>query len=164
VMWKWLCNMWKHRKVVRSPENYAAFVQKCSADQAVAGRVRGGQQAGAYPDGPDGGWRYQCKRLPMHDKLSDAYQLHAVAGKGNTFERALRLMDWLAAHTWYCGMRIYCLPDNGLKTLRYAFDKPFRRAINCRHKAIALSDCLMAVGIAAIPVCIIRRGPGAAFI
>ena len=151
---------WKNRKIVRSQENYSVFVRECSESKAVAERVQNGQQAGPYPEGPGSGWRYQCKRLPMHDELQKAYDLEEIAGQGDTFTRALRVMGWLTAHTWYCGMSFWSgsLPDNGLKILRYAYDNPFRHAINCRHKAYALADCLVAIGIAAIPVCIINEG------
>lgn len=37
--------------------------------------------------------------------------------------------------------------------MNYAFGKTFRNAINCRLKAIAFADCLVAVGIKAYPVC-----------
>ena len=149
---------WKHRKDKNTRENYAAFVRKCAEEPAVAERIESGRQAGAYPEGPDGGWRYRFQRLPRHDYLRETYGLEAIAGQGSTFERALSVMDWLTAHSWYCGMSFAPLPDNSKAILRYIYDKPFKRAINCRHKTIAFADCLLAVGIAALPVCIINEG------
>ena len=151
---------WKNRKIVRSQENYSAFVRECSESKAVAARVQSGQQAGPYPEGPGSGWRYQCKRLPVHDELQKTYGLEELAGQGDTFTRALRVMKWLTAHSWYCGMSSWsgALPDNGLKILKFAYDKPFRYAINCRHKTYAFADCLISAGIAAIPLGIINDG------
>jgi len=146
--------MWNNRRTLRSPEDYVKFLRECAAAPEAAYFLRNSEQAGPYPEGPDGGWRQEFTCLPVHEKLLKAYKLDEIAGQGATFTRALRLMGWLSAHTWYNGMSIWDarLPDDGLKILRYACDKPFLRCINCRHKAIALADCLRAVGMAAMPV------------
>jgi len=149
---RWVVNNYKLFRKVSTPEDYASFV-------GMSGFMSFGvQPAGPYPQGPDNGWRYDFTRRPVHNKLLKRYGLDQIAGQGSTFERTMRVMNWLCAHTYYNGMSFWtgALPDNGLKILRHTYDKPFKRAINCRHKAIALADCLMAVGINALPVAILN--------
>lgn len=91
----------------------------------------------------------------MHDELKSRYSLDVVA-RGNTdFERITNLINWLTNNTFYSGAQFINLPDNSLNILKYSFGKQFSKAINCRFKAIVFSDCLMAVGIKAYPVCMI---------
>ena len=68
------------------------------------------------------------------------------------FHTALRVMDWLSAHTHYCGLQFRLIPDRTPAILAYGYDKPFRNAINCRFKAIAMADCLLALQKKAYPV------------
>lgn len=149
---------WDNRAKIASHEGYAAYLRRIAARPDAAYWAKNSAGAGAYPDGPDGGWRYDFTRLPAHDQLLDTYKLNAVAGQGDTLKRALRVMDWLTAHTLYNGMEVracYLFQGKREETpriLRYARDGGFLRAVNCRHKAIALADCLLAVGVAAMPL------------
>ncbi len=92
-------------------------------------------------------------RYKMHDELEEKYHLSSVAIAETDLERTQQILFWLTEHTFYSGAQMKLLTDNPLDILEYSFDKPFRRAINCRYKAIVLADCLVAVGINAIPVC-----------
>lgn len=71
------------------------------------------------------------------------------------FEKALSLMQWLTDSTYYFGMQYKLISDNTLDILEYAYKKPFKNAINCRCKAIAFADILLACGIKAYPVALI---------
>jgi len=159
----WLWDFyWNNRETRRSPENYAAFVRKCAADSEMPRLRENAQQAGPYPEGPDNGWRYKFGRLPVHDRLLKACKLDEIAGQGDTFTRALRLMGWLCAHTWYSGASFWSARFSNsyfqgkridsMRILRFAFDKPFSHSINCGHVGYLLADCLLAAGFSAIPV------------
>jgi len=163
MSWTWYFrHMYENRAILRSPQAYAEYVRKCGAELHVPYFLQNSARAGAYPEGPDGGWRYRFQRLPVHGKLLKAYGLGEIAGQGDAFARALRVMDWLTAHTWYNGMSFWSgwlfQPINrgklvdSLQVLRFACGKPFAHSINCGHKAIVLADCLLAVGIRAMPV------------
>lgn len=89
----------------------------------------------------------------LHDELEEKYDLSSVASAGTDFEKTLQLLEWLTEHTYYSGMQMRGVTDNTVDILDFSFDKPFTRAINCRDKAIAFADCLVAVGIKAYPVC-----------
>lgn len=93
--------------------------------------------------------------LDEYDDIKEKYSLDKVF-KGNTdFERALSLMHWLTDNTYYNGNQLLFhkwLPDNTLKILNFAYGKPFKYAINCRYKAVVLTDLLIAYGIKAVPI------------
>jgi len=155
----WEALRWAHedREVLHSAEKYAVDLREECAYFTQAGFAQNAARAGAYPAGPDNGWRYRFDRLSMHDELRKAYQLDDIAGQGSGFTRALRLMDWIAAHTWYNGGSIWSAylfqrRENSARMLRYAQDKPFARALNCKHRALLLADCLLALGIPALPL------------
>lgn len=89
----------------------------------------------------------------MHRIIAEKYNLFEVATAQKDFEKVIQVLTWLTQNTFYNGAQIHLLSDNTLDILKYSFGKPFKNAINCRAKAIALADCLVAVGIKAYPVC-----------
>lgn len=91
----------------------------------------------------------------LHDKLEEKYNLSSVASADTDFEKTLQILNWLTEHTYYSGAQMRGVTDNTLDILEFSFDKPFTHAINCRDKAIAFADCLVAVGIKAYPVCML---------
>lgn len=92
-------------------------------------------------------------RNEMHDKLLAEYSLDRIAVGKTDFERILNVLKWLTDNTFYNGMQVVPLTDNSLDILKFSFGKSFKNAVNCRLKAIAFADCLVAVGIKAYPVC-----------
>ncbi|MCL2494053.1 MAG: transglutaminase-like domain-containing protein [Oscillospiraceae bacterium] len=148
---------WGNRKSIASHEGYVDYTRRCAARPAAAYWTQNSARAGAFP-GSDSGWRYVFERLPVHDRLLQEYGLNEIAGQGNAFDRSLRLMDWLTAHSCYNGMEIRACyrfqgkKEDSLRILRYAYGGGFRRAVNCRHKAYVFADCLIAAGIHAIPI------------
>jgi len=145
------------RDVLTRAETYAAAVREECAYFMEAGFAQNAARAGEYPAQGDSGWRYQYARLPVHEKLLRRYRLAEIAGEGSDFERALRLMDWLCAHTWYNGMSIWSAylfqrRESSARMLRYAYDRPFAHALNCKHRALLLADCLLALGVPALPL------------
>lgn len=165
----YLAYIYKNRAILRSPEAYTEFVRKCGAAPETAYFLKNSAQAGAYPAGPDGGWRYVFARRPEHDQLQATYHLHDLAGQGGAFTRALRVMDWFCKHTWYNGMSVWSSwrfrlfgsrREESAALMRYVYDGPFSRSINCRHKAFILADLLRAVGLYAFPVAMLNYSYG----
>lgn len=95
------------------------------------------------------------ERIPMHDELLKKYDLDKIALGNTDFERAVNIIKWLTKNTFYSGAQLTKLTDNSLDILDFSFGKPFKKAINCRSKAIVYADCLTAVGMKAYPVCMI---------
>lgn len=94
----------------------------------------------------------------FHAQLNEKYNLSEIATAECDFDKTVQILEWLTQHTYYSGMQIRLLKDDTLNILDYSFDKPFTRAINCRYRAIAFADCLVAVGIKAFPVCMVSSG------
>lgn len=145
---------------LKTPQDYCERVKKdCNqtVEDSLRERIR---QAGPLRDIGDVRFDYPFYTLPEYAQLRAQYRLDAVAGEGSTFTRALRVMDWLTAHTWYCGYAPYRSTKNrtSLDTLRYAYNRPFRRFINCAEKGILFADCLCALGIHAMPVWMLNEG------
>ena len=85
---------------------------------------------------------------PELTELRDTYELAVVAGDGDTFEKAVRLMDWLSTHVRHDGS---CNPEGtrcAMTALQYAFDRS-DRGVNCSWLATALTECLLSLGIPA---------------
>ncbi len=91
----------------------------------------------------------------IHSRIYEKYSLGEVAEGDTDFERAAAILKWLTENTWYSGASMKYRPDNGLGILDSSFRKPFKYSINCRDKAIAFADCLIACGIKAYPVCML---------
>jgi len=156
-LWQVLRWAREDREVLGSTEKYAARLREECAYFAQAGFAQNAAQAGAYPASPNGGGSYKIERLPVHDKLLSTYKLDEAAGQGDALTRTLRVMDWLCTRTWYNGMSIWSAylfqrRENSARMLRYAYGKPFARALNCKHRALLLADCLLALGIPALPL------------
>ncbi len=79
-------------------------------------------------------------------------------------ENSLNIMNYLTQHTHYCGATSNVLPDNTLDILKYSFDKSFAYALNCRFKALVLTDVLIAYGIKALPILLRSENNGVHFV
>jgi len=154
-LWVFLQYAWGNRNEIASHEGYADYLRRCPETYDLPAQIAKIKQTGCFtqqPGAPD------LPRLPVHDKLLKKYGLDEIAGQGDAFERALRVMEWLTAHSCYNGMEIRACflfqdrRETGDRLLRYSYDGGYRRAINCKHKAFVLRDCLMAAGISAVAV------------
>lgn len=96
-----------------------------------------------------------CAYYDLHNKLNEKYKLTEIADGDTDFKKALQVLNWLTENTFYNGAMLHSITDNTIDILEYAFGKTFSNAINCRLKAIAFADCLVAVGIKAYPVCML---------
>lgn len=101
--------------------------------------------------------------IEEHRGLGAAYGFPYSADRSDK-ENALAIMEHLTKHTFYCGATKNLLPDDAAEILKNAFDLPFDKAINCRMKAIALTDILNAYGIKALPVCATSAQNGCHFL
>lgn len=81
------------------------------------------------------------------------YNLPDVAGSGDTFSRALKIMQWITDHSEYSGGSYLC-PTTSDKIIAHAFEKGTDGAINCANKSILLADALTHIEIFAMPVAV----------
>lgn len=140
---------------LRNQKNYHEFIKNTDAEKALAEEPlcisdKGYKNSELIETDID----LLFIHTEMHDKLAEKYRLHEVSEGKNDFERSVSMIKWLSENTFYRGIHLLprSLKDNGLDILNYSYGKPFKKAINCRYKAIAFADCLMSVGIKAYPV------------
>jgi len=91
-------------------------------------------------------------------RLRKKYDLPAIAGEGNAFDRAVRMMDWLTTHVRHNGN---CNPKGdrcAMTALDFAFDQP-EKGVNCAWLATTLTELLLALGIPARTVYIYPFAP-----
>lgn len=90
--------------------------------------------------------------------LREKYDLTAIAGEGDAFARAVRVMDWLTTHIRHDGS---CNTEGSrcaMTALAYAFDQP-EKGINCSWLAMTLTECLLSLGIPAWTIDIMPFAP-----
>ena len=95
---------------------------------------------------------------PALAELREQYALDGIAGQGSSFDRAVRLMDWLTTHVRHNGN---CNPEGkrcAMTALQFAFDQP-ERGVNCAWLAVTLTECLMSLGIPARTIYIMPFAP-----
>lgn len=136
-------------KKLQKLENYLAYVE--NMDETTFVPLSVGSEEALSETTKDKLFVY----LPMHKELDEKYNLQSVAGDGDDFEKTVAVMQWLTNKTYYSGASIKWNADNSIDILDYAYEKDFKNAICCREKAIVLSDCLLAVGVYAYPLCML---------
>lgn len=140
-----------HRWARRNEKNYARFLQRTDLDKMPSLQI--GSISGMKEAEEEGLYQW----MEDYPVLLDKYSLSEIAPGPDDFSAALQVMDWLTAHTYYCGLQSKLVLDRTPAILAYAYDKPFRHAINCRFKAIAMADCLLALQRKAYPVALIAQ-------
>lgn len=141
-----------YRRYLKNPRAYHHFLENTNFNilpTLQIGSINGMEEA-------DESGLYQW--MEDYPLLLRQYPLQECAQGADDFHTALRVMDWLSAHTHYCGLQFRLIPDRTPAILAYGYDNPFRNAINCRFKAIAMADCLLALQRNAYPVALIAQG------
>lgn len=150
---KTMCLKYKLRKV-RTLDDYINFVEKTDLSKipeltACTDKSFDGSELKATS------LDNMFTHLNSFDKLVEKYNLNSIADCDNDFENVIKLMGWFNDNTYYSGAQYKFLHDDTLEIFDFSFGKGFKNAINCRYKAIAFSDILVAVGIKAFPICLI---------
>jgi len=84
------------------------------------------------------------------DLLRSKYSILDVAGNGNDFSRATKLMQWVHDNVvHYGGGREVDLSKDSLSILNYTFGKGRVPGIFCYHIAIVFTECCLASGLIA---------------
>ena len=94
---------------------------------------------------------YEFKKLPQYDDIFKRFDLHKIAGGGDTLSKALNIMQWVTNNSVYNGASPLC-PTTSDKIIGFSFGKGDKGAINCANKSILLSDALVYIGIFAAPI------------
>ena len=145
-------------KLIFSKEEYAAFLKKCADDYKP--------QVLTVTDNTAKSEAKQSELfcvIPEHRVLGKKYDFPYSADLSDK-ENAFAIMSYLTEHTYYCGATCNFLPDDAAEILPNSFDLPYEKALNCRSKAISLTDILNSYGIKALPVCCVSIDGGSHFI
>lgn len=101
--------------------------------------------------------------LDEHRTIRGLY--HFPYSADNTdIENAIAIMNHLSEHTFYSGCSSCLLPDSTIEILEYSYGRDFSHSLNCRLKAIALTDILISYGIKALPICMLSEAGGCHFV
>lgn len=95
---------------------------------------------------------------PEYKTLIEKYGIDKIAGEGTAFQRAERLLHWMSPKLKHKSDYDNHVPFNSLDLLDYSLDKP-EQGINCRNKAVILTECCLALGIYARRVYIMPYSP-----
>ena len=87
---------------------------------------------------------------PNYDLLRNKYSLLKVAGNGKDFSKAVNLTRWVYENVLHCGGGTDAdIPREPISILEYSFGKGRMQGIYCRHQAVVLTECCLAVGLIA---------------
>lgn len=95
---------------------------------------------------------------PEYKTLIEKYGIDKIAGEGPAFQRAERLMHWMAPKLTHKPDYDSHIPANALDLLDYSLEQP-EHGINCLNKSKILAECCLALGIYARRVSILPYSP-----
>lgn len=95
---------------------------------------------------------------PEYKALIEKYGIDRIAGEGTAFDRAVRLLHWMAPRLTHKPNYDSHVPVNAMDLLDYSLDQP-EHGINCLNKSKILAECCLAVGIYARRVSILPYSP-----
>ena len=147
------------KKLTSSKEAYIAFMKKKAAAEYKPPQIAVKDEAATR----EADLNALFCVIPGHGELIEKYGFPYCADRSDK-ENALAIMEHLTRHTYYCGATKNVLPDDAAEILPHTFDQPFNKAVNCRAKAIVLTDLLNACGIRALPVCAVSDAKGCHFL
>lgn len=144
----WIVQKLKYRKL-KTLDGYTEYLNNYDLSKVPP------LSAGKTNNLKDADYNNLFSYLDEYDVLLEKYSLYDVIKGSDDFEKVLSLMQWLTDSTYYNGHQCLfygLLPDDTLSILDFSYKKSFRHAINCRYKAIALTDILIASGYKAYPL------------
>jgi transglutaminase-like putative cysteine protease len=91
--------------------------------------------------------------------LCATYKLKENAGSKADFDKALNLLNWISSNIYHYGNYDNHVTNTAMELLDYAFGKGEKYGINCRSLSLALTECLLAIGIKARTIYIMPFSP-----
>ena len=87
---------------------------------------------------------------PSFDLLRNRYSLQEVARSGTDFSKAVNIMRWVYDNVQHSGGGGEVdIPRDPISLLDYCFKKGRMPGICCRHRAVVLTECCLAIGLTA---------------
>jgi hypothetical protein len=130
----------------KSAPNYADL-------RMYTGLLRLFDEFDSSPDKQAPRFRYEFSHPELH-RLREAYKLDQIAGTGDEFSKATRLMNWIREHIGYKPDIASALPEvarslpmNAKGLLEYSFDKGESKGISCYMHAVVMTEACLAIGV-----------------
>ena len=95
---------------------------------------------------------------PKLNLLINNYPIEDIAGSGDDFSKAKKLLHWVSENIYHNG-ESGPIAKNSLSLLEYSFNKGIEKGINCVCLSIVLTECLLAIGLPAKKVFIMPCSP-----
>ena len=83
------------------------------------------------------------------EKVVSKYHLTDVAGQGPDSQKIIRMVEWMTQHCFHNGEFDNHIEPCAEKLLEFSFDHGKENGINCLSLSIALTECLLGLGICA---------------
>ena len=87
---------------------------------------------------------------PKFELLREKYHVSEIAGNGDDFSKAIKLMKWVHDNVQHCGGGGEVeVSKDAVSILSYSFGKGQMPGIFCYHIAIVFTECCLAAGLTA---------------
>ncbi|MCL2421257.1 MAG: hypothetical protein FWD03_05305 [Defluviitaleaceae bacterium] len=96
---------------------------------------------------------------PKLTALSHTYNLKEKAGNGPQLSQAINLLKWLSDHTFHTSDFDNSIPFNSIDLLKYTYQQPIQKGVNCRALAKILTECCLSIGLKARTLYIMPFSP-----
>jgi transglutaminase-like putative cysteine protease len=94
-----------------------------------------------------------------YQELSRAYNLYNVAGNEDDFNKAANLLKWISSNIHHYGNYDNHVKHTAMDLFEYSFGKGSQKGINCSSLSVALTECLLAIGLKARTIFIMPFSP-----
>lgn len=94
-----------------------------------------------------------------YNDLCESYKLNEIAGTKTDFDKAVNLLNWISSNTYHYGNYDNHVTNKATELFHYALGKGEKYGINCRSLSLALTECLLAIGIKARTIYIMPFSP-----
>lgn len=81
--------------------------------------------------------------------LCESYNLNEIAGTNDDFDKTIHLLNWISSNIYHYGSYDNHVSNTAMDLFEYALGKGEQHGINCRSLSLALTECLLAIGLKA---------------
>ena len=91
--------------------------------------------------------------------LCEKYDLFKTAGDKDDFNKIVNLLEWISSNIFHQGNNNNRTENAAIKLFGHSFGKGLENGLNCQSLSLALTECLLAVGVKARTIYIMPFSP-----
>lgn len=138
------------------PNKKGDFIMDCSIfDRVYAGMLKSASEFQAGNQDETIEYHFDSQL----EKVVSKYHLTDVAGQGPDSQKIIRMVEWMTQHCFHNGEFDNHIEPCAEKLLEFSFDHGKENGINCLSLSIALTECLLGLGICARAMSIMPMSP-----